>query len=132
MNGFIWINSRYKIALIISMARQNSLIPWKTIIWFLGLMSILRMKEKTGKRSLLLLRNFIREFIKRLDVNIRIGWRQFGKNMMIFTGKERIINRANEYVGNDVQRMMHRLQASAVRDQKCKMHNVYILDIPLI
>ena len=40
--------------------------------------------------------------------------------------KERIINRANEYVGNDVQRMMHRLQASAVRDQKCKMHNVYI------
>ena len=22
--------------------------------------------------------------------------------------------------------MMHRLQASAVRDQKCKMHNVYI------
>ena len=89
MNGFIWINSRYKIALIISMARQNSLIPWKTIIWFLGLMSILRMKEKTGKRSLLLLRNFIREFIKRLDVNIRIGWRQFGKNMMIFYRKRR-------------------------------------------
>ena len=76
-------------SMIISMARQNSLIPWKTIIWFLGLMSILRMKEKTGKRSLLLLRNFIREFIKRLDVNIRIGWRQFGKNMMIFYRKRR-------------------------------------------
>ena len=44
--------------------------------------------------------------------------------------KERIINRANEYVGNDVQRMMHRLQASAVRDQKCKMHNVYFWTFP--
>ena len=40
--------------------------------------------------------------------------------------KERIINRANEYVGNDVQRMMHRLQASAVRDPEweCIYHNI--------
>ena len=40
--------------------------------------------------------------------------------------KERIINRANEYVGNDIERMIHRLQASEIRERKCKMHNVYI------
>ena len=55
----------------------------------LGIDEYLTDERKDGKRSLLLLRNFIREFIKRLDVNIRIGWRQFGKNMMIFYRKRR-------------------------------------------
>ena len=47
------------------------------------------MKEKTRKPSLLLLKNFIREYIKEPDVNIRIGWRQFRKNMMIFYRKRK-------------------------------------------
>ena len=55
----------------------------------LGIDEYLTDERKDRETEFIALRNFIREFIKRLDVNIRIGWRQFGKNMMIFYRKRR-------------------------------------------